>query len=346
MVTVAPIVRPVTDEAEWDAQVVRLGGHFLQSWRWGAFKERSGWEVDRIAVGGDEPIAMAQVLFRKRGPISVGYVPRGPVFREGDADGFHLLMGAIDATCRKRRALYVILESDQPWPPGVGESGDFTLGPAHIQPGRTVKVPLLEDEALLKQMHQKTRYSVRLAERREVELQRVEHGDQQAVADFHALLSETADRNQFGVHTLEYYRDFLEVFGDDAIFLFAVIEGIRAAAVISVAFGSEAIYMYGASSTQHRAHGAAHYLQYGAMRWARERGMAWYDLWGIPDQDPEPVSEEDARGAPATQGDDWRGLFRFKTGFGGKIVAYPPMLERAYHPVVAKLARRVAGARA
>jgi lipid II:glycine glycyltransferase (peptidoglycan interpeptide bridge formation enzyme) len=42
-----------------------------------------------------------------------------------------------------------------------------------------------------------------------------------------------------------------------------------------------------------------------------------------------------------TKGDDWRGLYKFKVGFGGQIVRFPTSLERRYHPFAAALARKV-----
>jgi lipid II:glycine glycyltransferase (peptidoglycan interpeptide bridge formation enzyme) len=110
--------------------------------------------------------------------------------------------------------------------------------------------------------------------------------------------------------------------------------------LIALAFGDEAIYMYGASSSKYRAHGAAFYLQFEAMRWSREQGCTRYDLWGIPEADPESTSNAAATAIGGTKGDDWRGLYRFKTGFGGEIVRYPPVLERRYVPVLPWLARK------
>ena len=49
------------------------------------------------------------------------------------------------------------------------------------------------------------------------------------------------------------------------------------AGAIAAVFGDEAIYMYGASSSQERAHGAAFLLQHEMMRWARSRGARRYD---------------------------------------------------------------------
>ncbi len=220
-----------------------------------------------------------------------------------------------------------------------GEAG-VVRDRGRVLPGRTVKVRLGGDDLILKQMHQKTRYNVRLAERRGVVIERpcVEPA---AVDDFYRLMRDTADRNAFGIHARAYYQDFLELFGGDAVLLFAKIDRAIAAVLIAARFGREAIYMYGASSTEYRAHGAAFLLQFEAMRWARDLGCETYDLWGIPERDPESVRSDDQASIAGTRGSDWRGLHRFKTGFGGEIVSYPAVLERRHVPLLPWLVRKL-----
>jgi lipid II:glycine glycyltransferase (peptidoglycan interpeptide bridge formation enzyme) len=152
-------------------------------------------------------------------------------------------------------------------------------------------------------------------------------------------MEDTANRNEFAIHSRAYYTDFMDIFGDDALFMFASWDGHLASVIIAAAFGDEAIYMYGASSTEHRGHGASFLLQFEAMKWGRERGCKMYDLWGIPRHDPESLRGDDNVSLAGTKGDDWRGIYRFKTGFGGEIVSYPDTLERRYVPVLPWLAR-------
>ncbi len=327
------------EREEWDDALRRGGGHLLQSWRWGTFKERYGWRAERVRVDGPRGSAMAQVLFKHRGPVSLAYVPRGPLIL-GDEETARHLFTALDDVCRRHRALSLIVECDRPLPLAGGyRKAGFIRGPEHIQPSRTVKVPLLDDEALLNQMHQKTRYNVRLAQRRGVVLRRAA-ANADTLETFYDLLRDTADRNAFGIHERGYYDDFMRIFGDAAVLLFAIVEEVPAAGLIAARFGEEAIYMYGASSTRYRAHGAGFYLQYEAMRWARENGCSRYDLWGIPAHDPPSTEVDEGDRVAGTRGDDWRGLYEFKVRFGGEIVRYPPTLERRYHPLLAVLARR------
>ncbi len=333
----------VQDRDAWNEALRALDGHLLQSWQWGEFKSDYGWLPERIAVGGQEPRALAQVLYRHKGPVSIGYIPRGPAVRSGDLEATRLLLDAIDANARKHRALYIMIESDVSIE-GLTEHplAGIETGPQHLQPGRTVKVPLLDDEHLLAGMHQKTRYSVRLAPRKGVTVDRHTGDDQSALDEFYAMLEETSKRNEFGIHTADYYRDFMTRFPENAVLFIARVEEHPAAGLIAAEFGNDAIYMYGASDTKFRSLGAAFNLQYLAMQWGRERGAAFYDLWGIPDVDP-PKDNEHKDRVPATKGEDWRGLYRFKTGFGGSIVTYPPAIQRTYHRQLSALADRMIG---
>lgn len=340
----SPIETAPASEAEaetWDRDLIAANGHLLQSWRWGRFKELHGWQAERIRVEAQGGVALAQILFRTRGPFGLGYCARGPSLAASDPDLAWRLFAAVDEAGRRRGALSVIVEPDTPLPfRGRLREAGFVRGPAHIQPGRTVKVPLLDDEPLLNQMHQKTRYNIRLAQRRGVTAVRTAPTSD-ALATFYGLLADTADRNEFGIHRADYYGDFMRVFGEDAVLLFAFVDDVPVAGVIAACFGDEGIYMYGASSTKHRAHGAGFYLQFAAMRWARERGCRRYDLWGIPERDPPSIEVDGGHRVAGTRGDDWRGLYEFKVRFGGEIVTFPPVLERRYRPVLAALARRV-----
>ena len=212
--TVPPAVQinPVAfDQSTWDAAVLSSGGHLLQSWRWGAFKERFGWDVERIAVTRKGRAALAQVLFRTKAGESIGYIPRGPVWAEDDPDAVGEVWARIDEVARRRRTLAIIVEPDRPLPEQSHQKGRLVPGPEPIQPARSVKVDLLDDQSLIDQMHPKTRYNVRLAMRRGVST-RIQELPGDSICEFYEMLQDTASRNEFVVHELGYYREFLREF--------------------------------------------------------------------------------------------------------------------------------------
>jgi peptidoglycan pentaglycine glycine transferase (the first glycine) len=327
------------DPDGWDHAVLANGGHMLQSWRWGAFKDVFGWQTERVAVPRTGGIALAQILFRHKAGVSIGYIPRGPVAPGDDAEALQRLWAEIDRVARRRRALTIIVEPDQPIGAEAIQRLRLVSGSPPIQPSRTVKIELADDEALLKQMHQKTRYNVRLAQRRGVTSRVIPFSDE-SLSVFYGLLLDTASRNDFDIHSDAYYREFLRMFGQNAVLIFAEIEHRPVAGIVVSAFGDEAIYMYGASSTKDRAHGAGFLIQYEAMRWARDQGCRRYDLWGIPAQNPPSTKLDNGDRIAGTTGSDWRGLYEFKTRFGGEVISYPEPLERRYHPILASLASR------
>src|SRR3954447_23839413 len=129
----------LTDSPEyWDRAVLQNGGHLLQSWNWGEFKRRHGWDIERIAVGDTSRTATCSILFKHSGPFSIAYVPRGPSVPSGDAELGSELLAEVDRVCLRRRALHVILEPDQILPL-QNHRPDFSYidGPPPIQPGRT-----------------------------------------------------------------------------------------------------------------------------------------------------------------------------------------------------------------
>lgn len=324
---------------DWDAALVRSGGDLLQSWRWGVFKQRHGWKVSRIRVEGPDGDAMAQVLFRPQGPMSIAYLPRGPIV-PADAEITAALLHEVDAACAKHRAIVLVVEPDRPLPSAWLESGGgFAPGPDPFQTSQTVKVHLAPDTVLLNQMRKDTRANVLHARRRGVVVERAPI-DAAAIGTFFGLLQETSKRNEFGIHSRRYYEDFLRIFDDQAVLLFSHLDGEVTAGLIAARCGSEGRSMYAGSSTTHRGRGDTALIRLEAMRWAREHGCSRYDLGGIASGAPPAGTDRDPSVRSQT-GSSLDGVHQFKTGFGGEIVAYPATVERRYRPALAWLARRV-----
>ncbi len=323
------------------------GGHLLQSWAWGELKVQFGWGVERVAAGA----ACAQVLFRAApgGLGSLAYVPRGPAADFGDGAGVRALLEAIRPSARKRRAICLKVEpncEETPALEGALRAMAFRPSPQTVQPRRTILVDLEgTPETVLERMKQKTRYNIRLAERKGVTIRAGTEADLPA---FYQLMEVTAERDRFAVHSEAYYTAAhrLLVPAGQGRLLLAEHEGRLLAGLVAIAFGDTACYMYGASSDEGRNLMPTYLLQWEAMRWARELGCRWYDLWGVPDEE-EAVLEAQF----ADRSDGLWGVYRFKRGFGGRLVrtagawdlVYAPLRYRMYEMALRWLERGQSG---
>ena len=294
----------------WDDFVASRGGHVLQSTAWGELKSRFGWSAHRLALArGDTLIAGAQILFRRL-PLGLhfAYIPRGPV---ADLDDEKITKTLFDALCRAAQsrgafALKVELNSLAPLGERVGVRGQFSNS---IQPRTTIHLDLTRDlDTILAQMKPKWRYNIRLAERKGVTVREARADD---LAEFYRLQQITSERDKFAIHSATYYRAAFELFTarDSARLFVAEHEREPLAMILVTAFGGEAIYLYGASSNTHRELMPNHALHWAAIQWAKARGCARYDLWGLG-----ATTDADAQTA--------HGLYQFKQGFGGRMVEY------------------------
>jgi len=329
MVTTWTCGDSATDLAAWDAFVAGCpDGGVLQSSGWAAFKRQAGWRPLRILAGEpDRPVAGAQVLLRSL-PLGLGalaYCPRGPIgaWRSGAAAG--ALWPAVHTALRRRRAIFLKIEPNA----APGDDLERTLqdlgfrrAGSHVQPVVTLQVELQPElTAIAAAQKSKTRYNIGLAARKGVVISEGSEADLPAV---YPLLQETSQRDGFPIHTLDYYTALLRGLGPAARLTIARHEGDLLAAVFAAAFGREAIYLHGASGALKRNLMATYLIQWDAMQWARSRGCAFYDLWGIPEDAT--GEEEDIE---SMQGGLW-GVYRFKRGFGGSLVRYAGSYDYVY----------------
>jgi lipid II:glycine glycyltransferase (peptidoglycan interpeptide bridge formation enzyme) len=320
----------------------------LQSAFWGSFKARFGWNARAFracwaaspeTASPDGEASPLLVIRRRLGPgISFAYVPWGPEL----PGAFSAEPGARNAALSELAlALKAFLPRDTafvrfdpPWyaegtaavPPGP----PFIRAGADVQPPDTVLVDLSGGEgALLQGMKPKWRYNAKLALKRGVLVRRA---GEEGLEQFYDLLKETAERDGIAIHGIEYYRtlfshsrDWASAPAPDIQLYLAEHEGDVLAGIVTLFRGREAVYLYGASSNTKRNLMAPYALQLKAMEDARLAGCEEYDFFGIPPrEDPDhPMA----------------GLYRFKTGFGGRIVHRTGSWDLPYRPLACRLFR-------
>ena len=348
----ASTFKRVTSKSAWQTAMGKLpNAHALQSWTWGDFKSRWGWEAMphllTVAESNWEPLAAAMVLKRKipRTPFSILYVPKGPILNFNDAELRRSVLAQLEKLAKRERAIFIKIdpevvkswdvEPERPSPVGTQFINDlkqrgWRYSPSQIQFRNTVTLDLnLSEDELMKAMKQKTRYNIRLSGRKGVTVRVGTPEDFPMIAN---LYQETAQRDGFAIRPLSYYLDAWQSFYDAGMArpLIAEYEGEPLAAVVLIKFDQTTIYMYGASTNKERNRMPAYPLQWEAIRWAKSQGCDIYDFWGAPDN--------------FVETDRMWGVWRFKDGFQGRVVRhvgawdYPirPLLYHLYTNAIPK----------
>lgn len=342
--------QPYTDaDAEWDDFIAgHPHGSILQTTHWARLKGRFGWRSYRVWVRDQGKLtAGAQLLFRSRawGLLRIGYLPHGPLVDWDNAELANVLFNQIDWAVWEHRAGLLKIEPLL-WQDDLDEGQWQALCARHelvtptdtVQPPRTMLLDLTQsEEALLAAMKPKTRYNIRLAERKEVT---VREGTAADLPAFTRLMQTTGQRNAFGVHSPDYYRAAFELFapeGHAALWL-AEFNGRPLAGVMVFKWGRRASYLFGGSSDEERQRMPSYAAQWAAVRWAKQQGCIAYDLWGVPDAEPDELE------AQFEQRDDglW-GVYRFKRGWGGRIARTVGCADKVYNDLVYRLYRRQRG---
>ncbi len=298
--------------------------HLLQTGEWGELKSAFGWEPVRV-ISGD---VGAQILFRKL-PLgfTVGYIPKAMNSDQLSVSS-EQFWNEINSICKQHRAIFLKLEPDL-WNDQQLETWNLKLetSPHNIQPPRTIVIDIKgEDEQILAKMKQKTRYNIRLAEKKGVTVRAWDD-----IESFHRLMLVTGGRDGFRVHSLEYYKRAYELFHPKGMceILVAEYEGKPLAALFVARNGNRAYYLYGASTDEERNRMPTYLLQWEAMKWAKARGCEEYDLWGVPDED-EATLESNFE----SRHDGLWGVYRFKRGFGGEVKRAAQAMDRVYNPLL------------
>jgi len=324
---------------------------FLQSAMWGEFKSRFGWISCAFLIDWDgyEKLPLL-VLSRRLAPgFSFTYVPWGPCLPT-DFPSSSRAQALAELAVKLKPFLArntTFIRFDPPWytehteyvhteegrvglhdEAAILVSAGFKRAAATVQPPDTVLVNLEPPcEQILAEMKPKWRYNISLSEKKGV---RVNTGGVQEIETFYSLLRETAARDGIAIHSIDYYKTLFEICaernqnGAASLRLYtATHEGDSLAAIVVLFHGKIATYLYGASSNIKRNLMPPYALQWRAMQDAKEAGCQYYDLFGIPpDENPDhPMA----------------GLYRFKTGFGGRIIHRSGSWDYPYKPAIYSL---------
>lgn len=311
-------------------------GGFLQSEHWIKFQEAWGRKAFEIKEKDqdDDTVVYSHIL--SHGLPMVGkyfYLPRGPVVRNYELGIINYEKGAgkflinlIDLA-KKNNVGWIRVEPNSDnelnllrdnLPKGV----KIKKAAVDMQPREILILDITKkEEDILSEMKQKTRYNVKLAQKRGVKVfavNRESDGKREELGimnyelgnffeEFLKLVKITAKRDKIVPHPEDYYRKMFEVIPSDILKLYAAeYEGKTIAANLILFFGKTATYMHGASDNAHRDAMAPYLLQWQAILDAKKAGCERYDFGGV-----RTGIENRESGIENT----WKGITRFKTGF-------------------------------
>ncbi len=306
--------------------------HFLQSFEWGDLKAETEWTPIRIAAEQDGKMVGAIQLLKRSLPLkgkSILYAPRGPILDYRDKEVFGALFHFTKKVAKKNGAIFLKIDPDIPdddidvkkMLSNFGfvrnERGKNFEG---VQPRFVFRLPLNHDlDELLASFESKTRYNIRLAKRKGVEV--VDDVTKEHLPIFYEILKVTAKRDNYMIRSYSYYESIWKHFMEKGLakLFMAKYKDEYIAGTLAFLFGDKAWYLYGASSNQHRNVMPNYALQWEMIKWAYENDCSIYDFRGVSgDLDPN---------------NPLYGLYRFKKGFNGDFIEFIGEYDYKYSPL-------------
>lgn len=314
---------------------------FTQSIRWAQVKNNWGFEAVASRDAEGKIVGACSVLIQKIPFVGTCflYAPRGPVCDLHDRRVLADLKAGVDQLAKKYNAHAFkmdpnVLMSDSEFIASAKEMG-FTqfAGPEGFETiqarfnyrlylnGRT-------EEEVLAAISQKTRYNIRVAIKRGVEVRVV---GKEALDDFYPIMQVTGERDGFNTRPKEYFVRMLDALGEHVRLYMAYYEGKPVSGAIATNYGQETCYVYGASDNANRNVMPNYLVQWEMIRWAIQTGCLVYDFQGVSGN--------------LDENDHMYGLYRFKKGFNGSLDELAGEFDYVYKPLANRMVDKALAAK-
>lgn len=268
--------------------------HFLQSKQWAKVKDN--WKNEFVVVRNEENniVGTASVLLRKV-PVINKYIMYSPRGFTCDCLNEDILMKFTEEFRRiaKDYNAFIfrtdpdVLSSDKNFENmmkkiGYKQKRKYKKGCDDIvQPKYVFRLDIKNktQEDLLKSFKEKTRYNIRLAIRKEVNIRR---GEKEDLTIFYKILQETSKRDKFYIRDFTYYEKIYNEMGPEHVKIFiAEYNNIPISATMAVMYGNKVWYLYGGSTNEYRNYMPNYLIQWEMIKWAIENKCDIYDFRGV-----------------------------------------------------------------
>ena len=300
--------------------------HPLQSFEWGEFRKRTGIKVIRRGLIRNKKIVDGFTLTLHKVPATksyIGYLPKGNQPTE-------VTLEELVRIGKQENCIFIQLE------PNIEVNGKWSMvnGKYNIKPAAhplftkyTFVLDLTKtEEELLKNMHPKTRYNIRIAEKHKVKI--VEDNSKESFEHYLKLMTETTSRQGFYAHTSSYHRNMFEILPKKASsnslsyhLINANYDSKTLTSWVMFIFKDALYYPYGASSRENREVMANNLLAWEAIKFGKRLGLKKFDMWGALGPNPD-------------KNDPWYGFHRFKEGYGAQLVEFVGSYDLVIKPAL------------
>lgn len=282
--------------------------HVMQSWEWGEARVALGTILKRYGLynSKNKLTRVFTITFHKIPLTSwwVGYLPKGPL---PDKE----LSEALSEIGKEPRCAFIkvepdILKLDKPYQ----IYPTFLPSPKPLFTKHNLLLDLtLSEEELLKRMHPKTRYNIKVAQRHGIRVE--ERTDDKAFRVYLKLYFDTTKRQGYHGHNRQYHTQIWQTLkaAKMARLLMASKGKKPLTAWMLLNFKDTLYYPYGGSSDELRNTMHSTLVGWEAIKLGQRLKLKQFDMWGALGENPNP-------------NDPWIGFHRFKSGFGGVLVEY------------------------
>ena len=299
-------VEPLDDRGVWDCFWEKNApGALFQSWEWGEVVKNQSLSLVRYGLYEDSRlIGIFQIMIVRARRATYLHIRHGPILERHTLANWKQVLAYLQTIARQEGAWFLRFSpqiDDTPY--NVKLFTVLGLRPSithEVDAERCMLLPLAQTEdALLSAMRKSTRYEIRRSEKMDIHV--VRSLDPKDLEKFFDLYRATSKRQHFVEH--EGVAEEFAVYAKtgNAVLLLGYYEQTLMSAAIILFSGNQAIYHHGASIPSKAPVNYA--VQWAAIRMARERGLAWYNFWGVSPQ--------------VNISHPWAGHSLFKRGFGG-----------------------------
>ncbi len=296
--------------------------HPLQAWEWGEARKKTGVEVLRLGDGKN----VYQLTIHQL-PITnhrIGYLPRS-VFPTKDVLDFLYEYG------KKNKIIFIKIEPYEEKLKVKSQKAKVQLKSQKLIESKHPLFPswtqILDlnksEDELLKSFHSKTRYNIRLSEKKGVFVK--EMSNEKGFEIFSKLYFETCKRQKYFGHTPKYHQIVWDSLKKDIVhILIAFYKDIPLAAFELFYFKKILYYPYGGTSLEYRNFMASNLLMWEAIKLGKKLDAEKFDMWGSlpPNYDAN---------------NSWSGFTRFKEGYGTKFTEFIGSYDLVINPFLYKI---------